>query len=85
MQEKIADALSETIVRFSGERVVGPAYEKTLELGPLVSKSHKAFVEKCIEGVEEGAKLLLDGRAARLRAMRMAFTWVPLFDHVTLK
>lgn len=84
-QEKIADALSETIVRFSKERVIGPAYEKTSELGPLVSKSHRAFVEKCIEdGVKEGAKLALDGRGCRVKGYENGFYLGPtVFDHVT--
>jgi len=42
---------------------VGPGTDKTADLGPLVSKPARARVEKLIQsGVDQGAKLLLDGR-----------------------
>ncbi|MBI5068499.1 MAG: CoA-acylating methylmalonate-semialdehyde dehydrogenase [Deltaproteobacteria bacterium] len=46
---------------------VGPGTDKTADLGPLVSKSARARVEKLIQsGVDQGARLLLDGRNAKV-------------------
>ncbi|HTP49440.1 MAG TPA: CoA-acylating methylmalonate-semialdehyde dehydrogenase [Anaeromyxobacteraceae bacterium] len=44
---------------------VGPGTDKAADLGPLVSKGARARVERLIQsGVDQGAKLLLDGRGA---------------------
>jgi malonate-semialdehyde dehydrogenase (acetylating)/methylmalonate-semialdehyde dehydrogenase len=44
-------------------RKVGCSYDKKTELGPVVSAEHKQSVINWInKGVEEGAKLILDGR-----------------------
>ncbi len=46
---------------------VGPGAEAASDLGPLVSKAAKARVEKLIQsGVDQGARLLLDGRNPRV-------------------
>ncbi len=42
---------------------VGCSYDPAVQLGPVVSAEHKKFVIDWIaKGVEEGAKLVLDGR-----------------------
>jgi malonate-semialdehyde dehydrogenase (acetylating)/methylmalonate-semialdehyde dehydrogenase len=62
-EEPIADELVATLVRFMKELKIGPAYDKTSRLGPLVNAEHRLSVIKWIEkGVEEGARLVLDGR-----------------------
>jgi malonate-semialdehyde dehydrogenase (acetylating)/methylmalonate-semialdehyde dehydrogenase len=84
-EEKIADELAETLVSLSKERIIGPAYEKTSELGPLVTASHRTFVEQKIEGgISEGAKLILDGRGVKVKGYEDGFYLGPtIFDHVT--
>ncbi len=84
VQESIADRLADELVRLSRERVVGPAFDKASELGPVVSGSHKDFIEKCIEdGVKEGAKLILDGRGKVVNGFEKGFYVGPtIFDHV---
>lgn len=84
-QESIADKLVELLVRFAGELKVGPAYDKTTDLGPVVDASHKAKVVKWIEkGVEEGARLVLDGRGITVPGYENGFYLGPtIFDHVT--
>jgi malonate-semialdehyde dehydrogenase (acetylating)/methylmalonate-semialdehyde dehydrogenase len=69
----------------SKERVIGPAYDKESELGPLVSASHREFVEKWIQtGVDEGAKLILDGRGCVVPGYEGGYYLGPtIFDHVT--
>ena len=84
-EEEIADELAETLVKLSRERIIGPAYEKASELGPLVTASHRSFVEqKIAEGEAEGAKLILDGRGAKVEGFENGFYLGPtIFDHVT--
>jgi malonate-semialdehyde dehydrogenase (acetylating)/methylmalonate-semialdehyde dehydrogenase len=84
-QEGIADALVQALIRFSKEQIIGPAYEKKSQLGPLVSQAHKNFVEQCIEeGVKEGAKLILDGRGTVIKGYENGFYVGPtIFDYVT--
>lgn len=46
---------------------VGPGTDKAADLGPLVSKSARTRVERLIQsGVDQGAKLLLDGRGVKV-------------------
>lgn len=87
VQESIADELAEALVRLSRERVIGPAYDEKSELGPLVSASHREYVEGWIQkGVEEGAELILDGRGCAVPGYDNGFYLGPtIFDHVTPK
>jgi malonate-semialdehyde dehydrogenase (acetylating)/methylmalonate-semialdehyde dehydrogenase len=46
---------------------IGPGTDHTADLGPLVSKAARARVERLIQsGVDQGARLLLDGRDPRV-------------------
>ena len=71
-------------MRFAKERKIGPAYDKTSELGPLVTESHRKFVTDWIDkGLEEGAQLVLDGRGVTVRGYENGFYLGPcIFDHV---
>lgn len=85
-QESIADQLVEALVKLSKDRVIGLAYDKNTELGPVISASHKQFVLDWIEkGLHEGAKLVLDGRNPVLpNECKNGFYIGPtIFDHVT--
>jgi malonate-semialdehyde dehydrogenase (acetylating)/methylmalonate-semialdehyde dehydrogenase len=63
VEDEIADELVEAIVELGQNLRMGPAWEPTTELGPLVTEEHRRYVLDCIEkGVTEGAKLVLDGR-----------------------
>jgi len=83
--ESIADELVSLLVKFAKELKIGPAYDKTSQLGPLVSAGHREFVTKWIEkGIEEGAKLVLDGRGVKVKGFENGFYLGPtIFDHVT--
>jgi malonate-semialdehyde dehydrogenase (acetylating)/methylmalonate-semialdehyde dehydrogenase len=62
-QESVADALVAEIVKQAKALKIGPAYEKSTQMGPVVNAAHKKRVEEWIaKGVAEGAKLVLDGR-----------------------
>jgi malonate-semialdehyde dehydrogenase (acetylating)/methylmalonate-semialdehyde dehydrogenase len=84
VQEAVADALVAALVKQAKALVLGPAYEKTTTLGPLVSAAHRQSVVKWIEkGVAEGAQLALDGRGATVAGYENGFYLGPtIFDHV---
>ena len=85
VQESIADKFVALLVQYSKELKIGPAYDKTSQLGPLVTDSHKKFVLSMIEkGIEQGAKLILDGRDVKVKGFENGFYLGPtIFDHVT--
>ncbi len=84
-QESIADKLVEALVKLSKARKIGPAYDKTSELGPVVSDGQRKFVLNWIEtGIKEGAKLVLDGRNPVVKGYENGFYIGPtIFDYVT--
>jgi malonate-semialdehyde dehydrogenase (acetylating)/methylmalonate-semialdehyde dehydrogenase len=83
-EEKIADRLVDCIVRFAREIKVGPAYDKSSGMGPLVNAAHRKSVEGWIaKGVEEGAQLALDGRGITVPGCEGGFYLGPtVFDRV---
>ncbi|NLP49090.1 MAG: CoA-acylating methylmalonate-semialdehyde dehydrogenase [Clostridiales bacterium] len=84
-QEGIADKLVAMLVKFAQELKIGPAYEKESQLGPLVNAGQKENTLKWIEkGLEQGAKLVLDGRGVKVDGHEDGFYVGPtIFDHVT--
>jgi malonate-semialdehyde dehydrogenase (acetylating)/methylmalonate-semialdehyde dehydrogenase len=64
---------------------VGPAYDKTSQLGPVVNKAHYDRVTGWIEkGIKEGAKLVLDGRGVKVPGYEKGFYLGPtIFTNVT--
>ncbi len=84
-EEAIADKLVAELVRLCGRQKIGPAYDKTTNLGPVATKSHKEFVEGWIaRGVEEGARLVLDGRGVKVAGYEGGYyIGHTIFDHVT--
>jgi malonate-semialdehyde dehydrogenase (acetylating)/methylmalonate-semialdehyde dehydrogenase len=85
-EHSIADELVERIVRSVSTMKLGSAYDKSTELGPVVNRGHKEFVEGWIEkAIQEGAKLVLDGRNPKTpEANRNGFYIGPtVLDYVT--
>jgi malonate-semialdehyde dehydrogenase (acetylating)/methylmalonate-semialdehyde dehydrogenase len=87
VEEAIADELVETICSLARELKMGPAWEKSTELGPVVTADHHEFVTGWIEkSVKEGAKLALDGRGVVVPGYEGGYYLGPtVFDHVTPK
>jgi len=85
VQESIADKLVAAIVEHAKNRKVGPAYDKTSELGPVITAQHKESVLNWIEtGIKEGAKLVLDGRYVTVPGYEGGFyLGHTVFDQVT--
>lgn len=84
-EEAIADQLVEELVRLCRQQKIGPAYDKTSKLGPVVNAEHKRFVENWIQkGVDSGAELVLDGRNCKVEGYENGFyIGHTIFDHVT--
>ncbi len=85
VEELIADALVATICELAKQRRIGPAWEESTDLGPLVTAEHKAFVLDWIErSLEEGAALVLDGRDVTVPGYEGGYFLGPtVFDRVT--
>ena len=60
--------------------------DKTSEMGPLVTKEHLEKVTSYVDlGVEEGAKLVVDGRGLKLQGYENGFyIGGCLFDYVNI-
>lgn len=84
VEEVVADEFLTYLVQFAEERKIGCAYDPETELGPVVSAQHKKFVTDWIaKGVEEGAKLILDGRDVTVKGFEGGYFIGPtIFDHV---
>jgi malonate-semialdehyde dehydrogenase (acetylating)/methylmalonate-semialdehyde dehydrogenase len=64
---RIADQLVSLLKKYASEMKIGPAYDKTADMGQLVNQRHKEFVLNWIEtGIKEGAELDLDGRTPKI-------------------
>jgi malonate-semialdehyde dehydrogenase (acetylating)/methylmalonate-semialdehyde dehydrogenase len=79
--DKLVQKLSEKVNALK----VGPGMDSNSEMGPLVTKEHLEKVKSYVDiGVEEGAKLAVDGRNLKLQGYEKGFyIGGCLFDHVT--
>lgn len=84
-EEGIADKLVTKIVELAKNLKIGPAYDKTSKLGPVIDEKHKNNILKWIQkGIDEGADLILDGRNVKVEGYEKGFYLGPtIFDHVT--
>ncbi len=86
VENAIADQLVEALVRLAKQVNLGPAYDKSTGMGPVVNQGHKEFVLNWIEtAIKEGAELILDGRKPKVpQGCENGFYVGPtIFDHVT--
>lgn len=84
VQEEIADELVASIVEKAKNLKVGPAYEKTTKLGPVINGKHKQSILNWIQkGLDEGATLALDGRNVVVKGYENGFYLGPtILDNV---
>lgn len=85
--DAVADALVERLTPKIKALKIGPAADKSSEMGPLVTAQHRDKVHGYIDSAEkDGAKILVDGRTFE-QAMQGYedgfFTGGTLIDHVT--
>jgi len=80
----IADQVVDKIYENAQNLKVAPWTDETSNMGPVISKEHKDKIEQYIQkGVEEGAKLILDGRNFKIQGYENGFFVGPtLFDQV---
>jgi malonate-semialdehyde dehydrogenase (acetylating) / methylmalonate-semialdehyde dehydrogenase len=85
----VGDATADAVIERLRERVralrVGPGTAPGVEMGPLVTGEHYAKVKSYVDlGVEEGAQLVVDGRAVREESWGDGFfLGGSVFDRVT--
>jgi malonate-semialdehyde dehydrogenase (acetylating) / methylmalonate-semialdehyde dehydrogenase len=79
-----ADKLLPKIRERMEKLTTGAGSDAKSEMGPLVTQQHLDTVTSYVKkGVDEGAKLLVDGRALRVKGHEKGFFLGPcLFDHV---
>ncbi|MGE3247333.1 MAG: CoA-acylating methylmalonate-semialdehyde dehydrogenase [Beijerinckiaceae bacterium] len=80
-----ADELAKRLIPRVESLKIGPSTDSSADYGPLVTKAHLEKVKSYVElGVEEGAKLLVDGRGFKMQGYENGFYLGGcLFDHVT--
>jgi len=85
VQESIADELVKEIIAKATALKIGPAYDKSTDVGPLVTAAHRDNVIRWIDtGIKEGAKLVLDGRNCKVSGYDNGFYLGPtILDYVT--
>ena len=83
--DKTADALVDKLAPRVQSLKVGPGNDPDSEMGPLVTRAAQERVSKYIDiGVDEGAKLVVDGRGLKLQGYEDGFyVGGTLFDNVT--
>ena len=80
-----ADRLMEKLIPRVESLKVGPSTDPSADFGPLVTKAHLEKVKSYVDlGVQEGAKLVVDGRNFSLQGYEKGFYMGGcLFDEVT--
>ena len=83
--DEIADALVERLSPKVRALKIGPGSDPQSEIGPLISAQHQAKVKGYVDlGVEEGAKLVVDGREVAREGIANGYYFGGcLFDNVT--
>lgn len=83
--DETADRLIEKLVPKIQSLKVGPAADRSSEMGPVITKDAQAKIKGYIDsGVAEGAKLVVDGRELSLQGYENGnFVGGTLFDNVT--
>ncbi|HVJ42120.1 MAG TPA: CoA-acylating methylmalonate-semialdehyde dehydrogenase [Dongiaceae bacterium] len=85
----VGDKVGDTLIEKLSPRVrgmkVAPGTDPEADMGPLVTKQHYDKVKGYVDlGVQEGAKLVVDGRDLKLQGYENGyFLGGCLFDHVT--
>ncbi|MCL6418144.1 CoA-acylating methylmalonate-semialdehyde dehydrogenase [Aestuariirhabdus haliotis] len=81
----VGDALIDKLIPRVQALKVGDGMNPEMEMGPLVSREHLAKVTAYVDsGVEQGAKLLVDGRTLQVEGAEQGyFIGGCLFDEVT--
>ena len=84
MGDKVADKVVCGLLNAIGDLTIGDGVVENVDMGPLISAEHRGRVSNYIQkGVDEGARLLVDGRVhSAVKANRGFFLGPSLFDNV---
>jgi len=82
---EVADALVAKLKSRAEKLVVGPGNAKGVDMGPVISAQHRDKIVGYIDsGLQQGAKLVTDGRGIKVPGHEKGFFVGPtLFDNVT--
>jgi malonate-semialdehyde dehydrogenase (acetylating)/methylmalonate-semialdehyde dehydrogenase len=85
VQQSVADEFVKIMKKLAQQLVVGAAYDKSTQLGPLASFAQKESVEKWIaKGIDQGAEVVIDGRGLRPKGFENGYFVGPtILDKVT--
>lgn len=84
VEESVADEFIEQLVQKANEIKIGFGLDEGVFLGPVIREEHKQRTLQYIEsGVQEGAKLIRDGRKDEAAQQKGYFVGPTIFDHVT--
>ncbi|MFB9758508.1 CoA-acylating methylmalonate-semialdehyde dehydrogenase [Ectobacillus funiculus] len=84
VQEEIADALIARLVEEANKMRIGNGMDENVFLGPVIREGHKARTLSYIEsGIQEGARLIRDGRNDEAAQGDGYFVGPTIFDEVT--
>ena len=83
--DKVADELMERMVPLVEKLPVGPPEDTNAAMGPVITKQSLERISSLLQsGVDQGAKLLVDGRRLKVPGHENGFfIGGSLFDHVT--
>jgi malonate-semialdehyde dehydrogenase (acetylating)/methylmalonate-semialdehyde dehydrogenase len=82
---EVYESLRKKFVEAAAKMKLGYGLDESVEIGPLVTKRAKERVLGYIQkGIDEGAKLIIDGRAVKVEGYPRGYFVAPtLFDEVT--
>ena len=83
--DKVADELMERMVPLVEKLPVGPPEDTNAAMGPVITKQSLERISSLLQsGIDQGAKLLVDGRSLKVPGHENGFfIGGSLFDHVT--
>jgi malonate-semialdehyde dehydrogenase (acetylating)/methylmalonate-semialdehyde dehydrogenase len=83
--EKVADELMDRMVPLVKKLPVGPPSDSSVAMGPVITKQSLERITALLQsGVDQGAKLLVDGRSLKVPGHENGFfIGASLFDQVT--
>lgn len=82
--DSIADQLIDKIKARTAKLKIGEGMSKEVDMGPLITNVHRERVKSYVDlGINEGAKLVIDGRDYQVQGLENGFFMGPcLFDQV---
>src|SRR5579883_2272380 len=82
--DEVGDQLATALQASIAKLVIGPSEDPASQMGPVISEAHRQKIIHYIEsGIQQHAKMVVDGRQALMTKHQGFFLGATLFDHVT--